>query len=187
MATGYNANRGDALIDTTSALYRSKKRAYALWYRMTHPDKVKACKKKCYAKDPEKTKKQQQEKYARNKDNIVKGNKIWRDKNREKVRGYQKAWRQRNPIKIRTFCLNYRARKKQLSVLDCFEKIKVLCHERFCHWCCRALTSKNRAIDHVLSLKRGGFHTPDNLVASCRQCNCRKSSKLVSEWEWEAV
>lgn len=37
-------------------------------------------------------------------------------------------------------------------------------------------------IDHYIPLARGGKHEVSNLVPACRRCNCKKSTKLPSEF-----
>ena len=37
------------------------------------------------------------------------------------------------------------------------------------------------SIDHVVPRSRGGTHTWDNVVSSCRQCNVKKGDRLLSE------
>ena len=46
-----------------------------------------------------------------------------------------------------------------------------------CQYCNR--TAEN--IDHVVPRSRGGTHSWDNVVASCRSCNARKEDQLLSE------
>ena len=46
-----------------------------------------------------------------------------------------------------------------------------------CQYCDRAAEN----IDHVVPRSRGGTHTWDNVVASCRACNSRKEDHLLSE------
>ena len=76
----------------------------------------------------------------------------------------------------------YRAAKRAVHFEHCGGKIALLRLERFCRWCCTKLSDKNRHIDHIIPLTRGGLHVPDNLAASCVQCNVRRHNKLVSEW-----
>ncbi|MBW4692277.1 MAG: HNH endonuclease [Lyngbya sp. HA4199-MV5] len=42
--------------------------------------------------------------------------------------------------------------------------------------------SKAPCLDHVIPQSRGGTHDEENLVASCRLCNARKSSKSLEEF-----
>jgi len=46
-----------------------------------------------------------------------------------------------------------------------------------CQYCHRPAEN----IDHVVPRSRGGTHTWDNVVASCRSCNSRKEDRLLSE------
>ena len=46
-----------------------------------------------------------------------------------------------------------------------------------CQYC--AGTAEN--LDHVLPRSRGGPHTWENVVASCRSCNARKEARLPNE------
>lgn len=46
-----------------------------------------------------------------------------------------------------------------------------------CQYCNRAAEN----IDHVVPRSRGGAHSWDNVVASCRSCNSRKEDRLPSE------
>jgi hypothetical protein len=46
-----------------------------------------------------------------------------------------------------------------------------------CQYCHRPAEN----IDHVVPRSRGGTHTWDNVVASCRACNSRKEDRLLGE------
>jgi 5-methylcytosine-specific restriction endonuclease McrA len=46
-----------------------------------------------------------------------------------------------------------------------------------CQYCSRAAEN----IDHVVPRSRGGPHTWENVVASCRACNARKEDRLPAE------
>jgi 5-methylcytosine-specific restriction endonuclease McrA len=46
-----------------------------------------------------------------------------------------------------------------------------------CQYCHRPAEN----IDHVVPRSRGGEHSWDNVVASCRACNSRKEDRLLSE------
>ena len=53
-----------------------------------------------------------------------------------------------------------------------------------CHYCRRAVGAKALTLDHVVPLVRGGRSIRANLVPACRDCNHKKQSLLV--WEWQA-
>jgi 5-methylcytosine-specific restriction endonuclease McrA len=46
-----------------------------------------------------------------------------------------------------------------------------------CQYCNRAAEN----IDHVVPRSRGGLHSWDNVVASCRSCNARKEDRSLAE------
>jgi 5-methylcytosine-specific restriction endonuclease McrA len=46
-----------------------------------------------------------------------------------------------------------------------------------CQYCNRAAEN----IDHVVPKSRGGTHSWDNVVASCRSCNARKEDRMLTE------
>lgn len=43
-----------------------------------------------------------------------------------------------------------------------------------CEWCGQSIIDREFEIDHIISLSRGGTHTPDNLAIACPDCNRRK-------------
>lgn len=49
-----------------------------------------------------------------------------------------------------------------------------------CVYCGAAATS----LDHVVPRSRGGLHTWDNVVASCRRCNHTKADRHIAELGW---
>ena len=54
-----------------------------------------------------------------------------------------------------------------------------------CEWCDVDLVQQEFELDHIESLSRGGFNTPDNLVVSCPSCNRRKSGKHSAGFAYE--
>ena len=46
---------------------------------------------------------------------------------------------------------------------------------------CQYCDAPAESIDHVMPRSRGGTHTWENVVASCRRCNLRKADRLPSE------
>ena len=49
------------------------------------------------------------------------------------------------------------------------------------HHRCQYCGSNAENLDHVVPRSRGGTHSWDNVVASCRGCNSRKEDRLLSE------
>jgi hypothetical protein len=48
--------------------------------------------------------------------------------------------------------------------------------------CCYCGSRQNLSVDHLISTKRGGANSGDNLVWACRSCNSSKAARDVLEW-----
>lgn len=48
-------------------------------------------------------------------------------------------------------------------------------------WACQYCGATAENLDHVVPRSRGGSHTWDNVVASCRRCNSKKENRLPRE------
>lgn len=48
-------------------------------------------------------------------------------------------------------------------------------------WACQYCGRTAENVDHVIPRSRGGTHTWENVVASCRRCNARKENHLHAE------
>ncbi len=57
-----------------------------------------------------------------------------------------------------------------------------------CHYCGGTYSPAALTMDHIVPLVRGGRSTRGNIVPCCKECNNRKQSQLVMEWEgtWKA-
>ena len=56
---------------------------------------------------------------------------------------------------------------------------------RRCNYCGCKLTYKNRNLDHILPISRGGMNTSDNVHWVCVGCNSSKHNKTEEEWfQW---
>ncbi|ROQ93443.1 HNH endonuclease [Desulfosoma caldarium] len=51
-----------------------------------------------------------------------------------------------------------------------------------CHYCGKAVSSKELTMDHVVPLVRGGRSTKGNVVPCCKECNSKKKYLLPVEW-----
>lgn len=58
------------------------------------------------------------------------------------------------------------------------ERLKMLLPQACCYCASRDWLS----VDHLISTKRGGADTGDNLVWACRSCNSSKGSRDALEW-----
>lgn len=103
-----------------------------------------------------------------------------------------KKWTLKNPERALLHQRNgkFRRRQRERAGADpagCLKKMAELRQAPHCHWCRNPIPRGKVTIDHVFPLSRGGLHVPANLVAACRPCNLRKSSKMPNEWLQEAA
>jgi 5-methylcytosine-specific restriction endonuclease McrA len=52
----------------------------------------------------------------------------------------------------------------------------------FNHCCAYCGSCDNLTQDHFVPLKKGGSHTPSNIVPACKSCNCSKHDDLPQDW-----
>jgi hypothetical protein len=50
-----------------------------------------------------------------------------------------------------------------------------------CAYCQRQLIAEELSIDHILPKSRGGKETWENLITSCKMCNCAKGDRTPEE------
>ncbi len=48
-------------------------------------------------------------------------------------------------------------------------------------WVCQYCGAPAENLDHVVPRSRGGEHTGENVVASCRRCNAKKENRLAED------
>lgn len=51
-----------------------------------------------------------------------------------------------------------------------------------CYWCQEIFPGNKCVLDHVISLKRKGWHEIGNVCTSCRPCNSKKGYKTLEAW-----
>jgi 5-methylcytosine-specific restriction endonuclease McrA len=54
-------------------------------------------------------------------------------------------------------------------------------NQKLCYWCDKELNGKFH-IDHIIPLSKGGGHTENNVVLSCRPCNASKHNLMPIEF-----
>lgn len=55
-----------------------------------------------------------------------------------------------------------------------------------CPYCAGLLDPREKTLDHILPLARGGAHSLTNVVVCCRSCNSKKQDRTPSEWRLSA-
>lgn len=157
-----------------------------------------------YYRDHEGSIKKSREKYARNREGILaraKVNDRAKAKNRERTKSayhakslkerqalarrrydYVRQWAREHRENMRASRAARRARKKAAQVEKIDPELIIARDASTCYlWCKQVLSRNEICLDHIVPLSRGGIHATDNLRVSCRSCNSRKGSRLLSE------
>jgi 5-methylcytosine-specific restriction endonuclease McrA len=98
-----------------------------------------------------------------NRDRLLEAGRLWRKSNREKISAYGSARRARE-----------RAAPGSHTAADVrwiYAAQKGKCA------CCRIRVRKDRQVDHIISLARGGSNFRSNLQILCASCNRRKNAR----------
>jgi 5-methylcytosine-specific restriction endonuclease McrA len=105
----------------------------------------------------------------------------WKAKNPERVRALarESAARQyrANPEKFKDIIHRRRGKLKEGRVTKEDWAAILARYKHRCAYCRRGDVELTQ--DHVVPLKKGGRHAPDNVVPACRPCNTRKNDDLV--------
>lgn len=51
----------------------------------------------------------------------------------------------------------------------------------YCYYCGKKMKERNKTIDHIVPLKKGGSNCFSNLVVCCSRCNSIKAGYTISE------
>lgn len=121
--------------------------------------------------------------------------KEWAEANRERIlaaaREYQqqyrlahpgksREWWQANPEKHRLYQAARRARFTEGFLVTERDVRRLFArHGGRCAYC-RLVPATE--LDHVVPLKRGGYHGIGNLLPACRSCNASKNARLLYPW-----
>lgn len=93
--------------------------------------------------------------------------------------------------KVCKFCRSHSGKTKQRAAMEAARSDGTVTAQAVnrlvdrvtsCPYCGAALTDRNRCIDHMDPLARGGMHSISNLVPCCRDCNTMKASNLFDVW-----
>lgn len=151
--------------------YKKRRLEHNKKYRETHKEE-KAIKDKEYRENN----KEKLQEYFRN----------YEIKNKSKRRNYLKKYKKENPEIIS----NNNARRKALKQnaigngiirKEWIELMKTTNYR--CFYCDVKMEARNRTLDHIIALSRGGPHIKENLLPCCLFCNCSKKDKMFDEWK----
>lgn len=104
----------------------------------------------------------------------------WRRNNKEKVRARQQKWARENRAHVLLYAEERRARDAGAAGMTTPEQLqaRIDYYGGLC-WCCSV---PFEAVDHVISLHKGGTNWPANLRPICKSCNSSKGAKHPVEF-----
>ena len=128
-----------------------------------------------------------EERKARRKENQAKEteqHRKWADAHREHLREYRLRRRLADPEPERESCRRRRAACLGSPGNHTLDDIRAQYGRQAgrCFWCHRKVQWRDKHVDHVTPLSKGGSDGPENLVISCAHCNHRKSAKHPMDW-----
>lgn len=96
------------------------------------------------------------------------------------VRSQYNEWNVPSVLHMKYY-VKTRKRKNTFGVVN---KRNLLVRDDFkCQYCGTSLSMRNGTIDHVLARAKGGTHSLDNTVASCKVCNNAKGDMSLAAFE----
>jgi 5-methylcytosine-specific restriction endonuclease McrA len=112
--------------------------------------------------------------------------KAWREAHPERMKALQRAWHKAHPEAGRAQKSKRRARIRAAQGSHTAAEKRALFDRQGARCVCgKRLTARNRHLDHVIALSRGGSNAIANLQWLCAPCNRSKGVKDPSEWAQE--
>lgn len=179
-----------------------KCRAMERTWKGANPDKVRAIEKSHRTKHRDKRNAQNQEWCKANVERRRTYARAWKKANPDKVRAKKARYRKRHAAQVRAYFAKYRIEKYSIiqtcratrrarvrgavvgdrDAYRAFVKQARSLPRIRCYWCHKPTTRKDRHLDHVVPLSRGGTDSVGNLCVSCPTCNLRKNAMMPEEF-----
>ena len=122
--------------------------------------------------------------YKRKANKYKQGMKEYYKKNTEKHKARNKQWAKNNPEKVRKSHAkadhNRRAAKLNNGGIDRDIEIDIIYtyYKGKCGICSKFVEQKDKSIDHIRPLSKGGTHTWDNVQLAHLKCNIKKGNRV---------
>lgn len=155
------------------------KRAALVEWRKANPEKYAAQQERVTPVDPEVMRARSRAWYAANKAQAAKARRAAYLKNREARLAYTMEYKRRNRAHATELENRRRARKLAQFVAPVDPQEIWERDGGACQLCGEPITDpKQRSIDHIIPISRGGTHEPANVQLAHRVCNSRKGNRL---------
>jgi len=76
-----------------------------------------------------------------------------------------------------------RLEKNKARTLRASQWWKRKCAKGICHYCGNQFPAKELTMDHIVPISKGGKSTKGNVVPCCKECNTKKKSNLLMDWD----
>ena len=160
-------------------------RKYTKWYAKKNAEQANARAKKWHREHPGWAVQRSREWRKNHPEEYKAQVQKYRQKNRKKINAYKLARAKAHPeSRSRTLSQYGAKRKARIGVnVENVTREEVLARSgNKCYLCQKPLTLKTLCVEHDIPLSRGGAHDYENVHASCRRCNTRKSTKTAAEY-----
>jgi len=154
-------------------------------YRKRHPERIRAMRRRQYAKDLEKSRAKARANYYKykdhpwseeRKDHKRESDKKYRAEHSEQIAIYLRQWSEDNPKAVRAIQQRRRAKRSSLEARAQGDATAEQLDARMAYYGykCWVCGGPFEAVDHVKPLNKGGSNWPANLRPACTHCNCSK-------------
>lgn len=195
-----NPEKGRAASAAWGAANLEKKRAIFRAWAAANPERERERKAAYYAANREKVREKNLARYSANPEKARAASRSYYTANPEKVRAARLAayaanpererantakWKSANPEKARAYQRNRRSLQRGAdghhTAAD-VERILIAQKYKCANPACRKPVKRNRHVDHIVPLSKGGSNWPRNLQILCPTCNIRKNDKHPIEF-----
>lgn len=166
-------------------LYREKTKEqrseYDKYYYKRNKERIQEQVKK-YSKENEEEIKRRRKLYREiNKELIMKSNRKYYEANKDKIMEYHRRYGRENKDIINAQGQRRKSREKGVLSTLTVEQWKQI-KKDFDYRCCYCGKETKLEQEHFIPLIKGGEYTHNNILPSCKRCNCSKQDKDFFDW-----
>lgn len=174
----YYQNNRETILENTKEYYENNK------------EHIKEYKKEYYEMNKKKVSQYHKEYYQENRKAVLKRVTRYRIENEDIIKEKKRIYNIENPGNNKIRAQRYRTKKRNLPATLAEQQWKQI-KEDFNNECAYCGKTKNQQIEkygedlhqeHFIPLSKGGGYTHNNIIPSCKGCNCSKNDKDFFEW-----
>lgn len=175
--------RRSAVSKAWREAHRKEIRAYGKARREAHPEKGPAATRAWQIAHPKECRAYAKAYYAAHRQE----KKAYYAAHRDECNANAKAWRKAHPEQRRDIhhvnTAKRRARLRGATIGDAkdlrsaYNLIRTA-PRLLCYWCGKVVATKDRHVDHIIPIAKGGAHAAWNLCCACAGCNLKKHARL---------